>query len=326
MIKHFWGSYLVLAVALAIAWIFWGFSGLYTVMLLVLLEVSLSFDNAVVNAKVLMGMDPIWQRRFILWGIPIAVFGIRFIIPVVLVWAVSDMSLYNTFYFAFSDPKQYAEELKGGEDLIFAFGGAFLLMVAQSFYFDNSRKVFWIGFWEHNLLVRKASEIATITLINSTLVGIAILYWTDSVAAGIAYFSGVLAFEVIHKVDNLFPHDAARVGVFGFIYLEVLDASFSLDGVIGAFALSENIFVIMLGLGVGALFVRSLTIFFVKRGTLAKYRYLEHGAYYAIFALSLIMFVKIFWHVSEIITGTISAAFILLAFFHSLIANRRHLA
>ncbi|GHV59768.1 hypothetical protein FACS1894103_3850 [Campylobacterota bacterium] len=325
MFRHFWGSYLVLAIAAVTAFVFWGFEGLYVMLLLVLLEVSLSFDNAVVNAKVLNQMDKIWQRRFILWGIPIAVFGMRFILPVLLVWAVSNMNLWQTFYFAFSDPQLYAEELKEGEELIFSFGGAFLLMVAMSFYFDKSRKTFWFEFWEHNFLVKQASRINTIALIFATFGGIGLLYLTENAMVGIAYFLGVVLFEIIHRADALFSGGEARNGLFGFIYLEMLDASFSLDGVIGAFALSENIFVIMLGLGVGALFVRSITLFLVNKGSLAEYRYLEHGAYYAIFALALIMLVKIFFHVEEWITGLISAAFILLALWHSIVANKHNL-
>jgi hypothetical protein len=326
MIKHFWGSYLTLAISLIVALIFWGVSGLYVVLLLTLLEVSLSFDNAVINAKVLLQMDPIWRRRFIVWGIPIAVFGMRFVIPVVLVWAVSSMTLGQTFVFAVSDPQRYAQELESGEDLIFAFGGAFLLMVAQSFYFDSARKVYWFNFWENNRFVQTAKRINTISLIFSTLGGIVLLYITKDASIGVAYFFGVLLYEIMHRIDALFTSGGGvRNGVIGFIYLETLDASFSLDGVVGAFALSENIFVIMMGLGVGALFVRSITVYLTRKGTLTEYRYLEHGAYYAIFALALIMLAKIFWHIDEFITGTISAAFILLAFWHSVVAKRKRL-
>ncbi len=95
-----------------------------------------------------------------------------------------------------------------------------------------------------------------------------------------------------------------RSGAAAFLYLEVLDASFSFDGVIGAFALSNNLFVIAIGLGIGAMFVRSLTIMLVERGTLTEYRYLEHGAFYAIIALGVIMFVKTVTPVPETVTGS----------------------
>ena len=91
------------------------------------------------------------------------------------------------------------------------------------------------------------------------------------------------------------------------IYLEVLDASFSFDGVIGAFALTHNLFIIAIGLGIGAMYVRSMTIMLVERGTLAEYRFLEHGAFYAIIALSVIMFVQPLMHIPEVITGLVGA-------------------
>jgi hypothetical protein len=323
MIKHFWGSYLTLIVVSVTAFFLWGLSGLYIVLLLTLLEVSLSFDNAVVNAKILGTMDPIWQKRFIIWGIPIAVFGMRCVIPVIIVWAISDMSLMQTFIFAVGDTERYSAVLRENEDLIYAFGGAFLIMVAQSFYFDKSRKIFWIEFWENNFIVQRVSQIKSIAIICATAGGIALLAVTDSASIGIAYFMGVLLFEIIHKTSALFPSGGARSGLASFIYLELLDASFSLDGVIGAFALSDNIFIIMMGLGVGALFVRSITLFLVHKGSIVEYRYLEHGAYYAIFVLALIMFMKIFWEVEEWITGSISAVFIVSAFIHSIIINKR---
>ena len=132
------------------------------------------------------------------------------------------------------------------------------------------------------------------------------------------YFSAIFAFVAVSSFDKFFSKGAVKNGVAGFLYLEMLDASFSFDGVIGAFALSENIFIIMIGLGSGAMFVRSMTIYLVKKGTLAELIYLEHGAHYAILALAVIMFLKIFYEVSEILTGTISFILIALSLFASL--------
>jgi hypothetical protein len=103
-------------------------------------------------------------------------------------------------------------------------------------------------------------------------------------------------------------HHGAGLGLF--IYLNVLDASFSFDGVIGAFALTNNLFVIAIGLGIGAMFVRSLTILLVEKGTLASYRYLEHGAFYAIGALALIMLLNTVTHIPDTVTGLVGAGFI----------------
>ena len=114
----------------------------------------------------------------------------------------------------------------------------------------------------------------------------------------------------------------ARGGVGAFLYLEVLDASFSFDGVIGAFALTTNILLIAIGLGIGAMYVRSMTIMLVERGTLAEFRYLEHGAFYSIFALSVIMFLQSILHVPELLTGGIGISFISLAFYQSIQHNK----
>jgi hypothetical protein len=99
-----------------------------------------------------------------------------------------------------------------------------------------------------------------------------------------------------------------RVGLAGFmsfLYLEVLDASFSFDGVLGAFAVTKDVVLIAIGLGIGALWVRSLTIFMVRRGTLDSYKYIEHGAHYTIAILASIFILSIFINVPEVIVGLV---------------------
>jgi hypothetical protein len=117
---------------------------------------------------------------------------------------------------------------------------------------------------------------------------------------------------------------AARGGLGAFLYLEVLDASFSFDGVIGAFALSHNLFVIAIGLGIGAMYVRSMTVMLVEKGTLAQFRYLEHGAFYAILILSVIMYFQTIVHIPEVITGLGGAGLIGIALWSSIRWNRRN--
>jgi len=116
---------------------------------------------------------------------------------------------------------------------------------------------------------------------------------------------------------------AGKAAFFLFLYLEVLDASFSFDGVVGAFAISQNIFQIALGLGIGAMYIRSLTVYLVRQGTLDDYIYLEHGAHYAIGALAIILMVSIRYSIPEVVTGLIGVAFIGLALISSLARNRR---
>jgi len=131
------------------------------------------------------------------------------------------------------------------------------------------------------------------------------------------------AFEKEGSTSTPGKQVAGKAGLFLFLYLQVLDASFSFDGVIGAFALSNNVFIIAAGLGIGAVFIRSLTVFLVRKGTLSEFRFLEHGAHWAIGALAVIMFLSIGFDVPGIITGLIGVIFIGAAFIHSLILNKR---
>jgi hypothetical protein len=321
-LKYFYSSFIITAIGFSFALYYGGWEALYIVFLLSILEVSLSFDNAVVNAKVLSTLEKKWQDRFITWGIPIAVFGMRFLFPIVIVAVVGGLGLVETFFIAVDEPERYKSILESSEYMIFAFGGSFLLMVFLDFFFDEDKEVKWLKLVEDSGVVNRFSTIANTELIIAMALGIGLTYMTpegyDSTSIALAYFTGVLLHSILRAVDDLFSTETVKNGLAGLIYLEVLDASFSFDGVIGAFALSNDIFVIMIGLGVGAMFVRSLTIYFVEQKTLSEFIYLEHGAHYAIGALALIMLAKIYVHIGEAITGTVGLALILIAFIHSL--------
>ena len=142
---------------------------------------------------------------------------------------------------------------------------------------------------------------------------------------------GLLTYIAVHAVGEIIEQREARKkaagqivrsGFGGFLYLEVLDASFSFDGVIGAFALSNNMIVIALGLSVGAMFVRSMTVHLVRTGTLSQFRFLEHGAFWAIMALGVIMLISARYHINETITGLIGAILIGLSLWWSIRHNR----
>lgn len=314
---------IVTIIGLAIAFYLGSWYALYITALLAILEISLSFDNAVVNAKVLETMEPKWQKRFITFGIPIAVFGMRFVFPIVIVAVAGNMGVWETFNLALNEPKEYQNALESVDTLIYAFGGSFLLMVFLSFLFDTTREIKWITIIENSKTLNKAGSVNNIEMIIAMSIGLYLVSMTENASVALAYFGGVLLHSLIASLDELLSTDGVRSGIMGFLYLEVLDASFSFDGVIGAFALSSNIFIIMIGLGMGAMFVRSMTIYFVEKKTLTEYRYLEHGAHYAILALSLVMFAKMFVHINELIVGTIGITFIAIATYHSLQANKK---
>ena len=320
--KHFTSSIIILIIGVIIAYYLGGLAGVYVALLLGILEVSLSFDNAVVNAKILSTMDKIWQQRFITWGMVIAVFGMRFLFPILIVMLVASLGFIDTLNIALNDPHKYHEILQANEKLIFAFGGSFLLMVFFDFFFEE-KEIKWIKLIEDNVITNSMSKVANIGLILATIIGIVLTYYTKSYEVAISFFMGMLIHSLLASVDDLFDESVVKSGLIGFIYLEVLDASFSFDGVIGAFALSQNIFLIMIGLGIGAMFVRSLTLFLVEKGTLNEYKYLEHGAHYAIVVLAVIMLLKIFFHISEEVTGTLGIFLIGIAFLHSYIENKK---
>jgi len=197
------------------------------------------------------------------------------------------------------------------------------MMVFLHFIFETDREEKWIDIIEDSNMIDKMGRIKSIQMTITSTIGIILTFATESYQIAGAYFIGIVLYTLIASLDDLFNINGIRSGILGFLYLEVLDASFSFDGVIGAFALSSDIFVIMIGLGVGAMFVRSLTLYMLEEKTLTEYRYLEHGAHYAIFALSIIMLAEIFTHIDEIVVGTIGVLFIAISTYHSIQANKK---
>lgn len=302
-------------------------------LILGLMETSLSFDNAVVNATVLRNMDRHWQKMFLTLGMLIAVFGMRLLFPLGIVAISAHVNPLAALHLALSEPARYAQVLAGSHTAIMGFGGAFLLLVGLSFFLDQDRDVHWIGVIEKPFAKLGAIPGVQIGLTLGAVLLTAHFLLPPNAQLGFtnAALYGVIAWLAVEGIGALLGAEtgnagaaAARSGLASFIYLEVLDASFSFDGVIGAFALSNDLFIITLGLGIGAMFVRSLTILLVEKGVLGNYRYLEHGAFWAILTLALIMFLSVKVDVPELVTGCLGGGLILLAFFTSVLWNRAH--
>ena len=298
--------------------------------ILAALEISLSFDNAIVNANKLVEMTPIWQRRFLTWGILIAVFGMRIIFPLAIVAIFAWINPFAAMHLALSDPDQYLHIIGEAHGPISAFGGTFLMLVALKFFVNEDKSVDWFVGLEKRL--RKVASIRgfEFAFVLFIIVGVCqFLPETKHASFLTSALFGLLVFLLVDGLGSYLDGIAgsttsmlARGGLGAFLYLEVLDASFSFDGVIGAFALTTNILLIAIGLGIGAMYVRSMTIMLVERGTLAEFRYLEHGAFYSIFALSVIMFLQSLFHVPELITGSIGFSLIGFAFYQSIQHNK----
>ncbi|MBY8333011.1 DUF475 domain-containing protein [Qipengyuania citrea] len=343
MRKYYAFSFAFTAVCFALAgWYGWASTGsitatlgiLWIVLVLSILEVSLSFDNAVVNATVLRDMDPVWQQRFLTIGILIAVFGMRIVFPIAIVAIAAKVGPLEAVSLSLNNPAEYERIVSDAHIGIAGFGGAFLAMVGMTFFFDNDKEVHWIAAVEKT--INKFSNVPAIE-IGLVLVLVytvsTMLAPADAITFLTAAILGLVTFIAVHAIAALIEEREAakkatgeivKSGLGGFLYLEVLDASFSFDGVIGAFALSNNMIIIALGLSVGAMFVRSMTIHLVRTGTLAQYRYLEHGAFWAIIVLGIIMLLSARYHIPETITGLLGAVLIGLSFAWSVRHNRRH--
>lgn len=310
------------------AFLWGGLPALFLVVLLAILETTLSFDNAVVNAKVLARMDARWQQRFLTYGIPVAVFGTRFVLPLLIVAAAAGLSPLVVAQLAFFDPVHYAEYIEGTHVAIAAFGSAFLFMVSLKYFFNERKTVHWIEIVERYLSRWGGIEAIEVALTLTVLLLCAFLVPSEAATILIAGVIGVVLFVVIEGVAQSFemvaaPGALAKAGLALFVYLNILDAAFSLDGVVGAFAITSNVPVIIAGLGIGAVFVRAFTVYLVRARTLETLIYLEHGAHWAIFGLALAMLATIFIRVPEAVTGLIGLVFVVLAYVSSRREMRR---
>ena len=354
----FWKTFAVsiatTVIALALSAFLFHPAGMVIVAVLIVLEVSLSFDNAVVNAKVLKRMSPFWQKIFLTIGILIAVFGMRLIFPVLLVSATAKIGPIEAVHLAIAGgdietPGTYANLVNDAHPAIAGFGGMFLMMLFLDWLFEE-KEYHWLAWLERPLeRIGKLDQLSVVIALAALVIADVAL--ADAKHSGQVLISGVLGvvtYLLVNGLGNLFesggdddeaeegaavamgkdgPSETAKAagkaGLFLFLYLEVLDASFSFDGVIGAFAITQDIWIIMIGLGVGAFWIRSLTVYLVRKGTLDNYVYLEHGAHWAIGALAFILLLTIHFHISEIVTGLVGVGFILLAFINSVLRNRK---
>lgn len=327
---------LTIALAIAVA-IMGGIGALWVYLILVILEVTFSFDNAVVNSKILQRLNPYWQMLFLTVGIFFAVFVVRFLLPVLIVAIATGLDLFEVTGLAIHAPTVYAAELHHATPLISAFGGTFLVMIGISYFIDREKDVHWLHQVERGLAW--LGSVPYLKLIAMLIVTVILAVTVDPPLRTTVLWSSLFGIALhvgLEGVSRLFEGSESKgknakkaaqlagMAAFAmFMYLQVLDASFSFDGVIGAFAITTSVWLIMAGLGAGALWVRSLTVYLVRTGSLMKYRYLEHGAHWAILALGVVMLAKLY-HVElpEWLTGSLGLVFIVTAVVSSIIEKR----
>jgi hypothetical protein len=324
--QHFWFSSLASIVAVVASLIWLGPASLLPLLVLAIIEITFSFDNAVVNAKVLGRMSHFWQQLFLSLGIIVAIFGMRLLFPVLMVALTAHLPWHEVIRLALHHPHEYARHLEVAKPAITGFGGAFLAMLGLHFFMDKDRPEHWLGWFERPL--QRVGRVWLPTIVVAIVV--LVLSWLPAthhgrtvLTAGLLGIGSYLAvFSLTYLIDRVMAPVEGPTGrreyvgwaaVAMFAYLEVLDASFSFDGVLGAFAITSKVVLIVIGLGIGAVWVRSLTVFMVKQGTLQAYRYLEHGAHYAIGVLALAMLLDSTYAAPQALPGIIGLVFIVSA-------------
>ena len=356
LVRTFGFSMVVTVAALIAAFFYGGVEALILTAILGVFEVSLSFDNAVINATVLQRMSEFWQKMFLTVGVLIAVFGMRLVFPLAVVWITAGLDPAHALNIALNPPADgathfadgspsYQTALTAAHPQIASFGGMFLLMLFLNFIFSE-REITWLSWLERPLgRAGKLDQLAVVVALGALVIASDVLAPDkDQLTVLIAGSLGLITYIVVDGLGSMFETEdeeaeeggtagsepsqlakqAGKAGFFLFLYLEVLDASFSFDGVIGAFAITTDPIIIALGLGfIGAMFVRSITIFLVRKGTLSEYVYLEHGAHWAIGALAVVLLVSLGVHVDELFTGLIGVVLIVAAVISSIIRNRR---
>ena len=355
-LSYFNTFFIFFGISVIIEFFYMGVLGIVQGTTLTILELALSFDNAVVNALILVNMPPVWRRRFLTWGMLIAVFGVRLIFPILIVFATTDLSFVESFSLAINNPAEYEKIIMASHHIVMAFGGIFLLMIFLSFLFNENKDVHWIGSiekyasrWSSVGDLKILIAILTVSIIGFygpselTIDGVITKIDKADIISPMIY--GILLFLLIEFLRGILEDDGqkhdlksmesdreriehvansklAKGGLASFIYLELIDMSFSFDGVLGAFAVSQNIVIIMLGLGAGAFAVRNLTILMVDRGTVAEYKYLEHGAMWSIGLLAISMIVQIFVHLHHGLIIAFAIIPIAIAFIQSVKENK----
>jgi hypothetical protein len=335
LIKYFGGSIIFAIVALCAVYIETGNPLLLgTVLTLAVIEIALSFDNAVVNAAQLSKMSVFWKKMFLYVGIFIAVIGMRVLFPVGIVSIVGDVSMQTALDWALTNPTQFEHTLISSHAMVAGFGGAFLSMVFLSFFMDKERDEFWLAPIEKPLAAIGSLDMVQAMIVGSLSYAVSLNMEHGGHEFFMAALAGMITFGVIEIIKHLLEGatdeatantvgTVAKAGLGAFIYIEILDSAFSADGVLAAFAISSNVFVIAAGLGIGAMFVRSMTVMLDATGTLKTYQYLETGAFWSIGFLSASIMIEPFLEIPDYMIALTSVSIIIASVIHSAFDNRQ---
>lgn len=278
---------------------------------LCLFEVVTSIDNAIINAEVLTTMGERARRWFLLWGMLFAVFMIRGLLPWLIVWAtVPELGFVDAFTATLRNDPAVAAAIETSAPVLLAGGGTFLVFLFFHWLFQEEKRYGLFGerfFHRHGVWFY-----AVVSILLAVIVWFALRPRQHPLLAFGAVV-GSTAFFITHGFKQNAEH-AEREMIAGkgrlsdlskIFYLEVIDATFSIDGVLGAFAFTLSVPLILLGNGLGAIAVRQLTISNIER--VRKYVYLKNGAMYSVFFLGAIMLLDAFGiHVPSWVSPTVT--------------------
>ncbi len=267
---------------------------LFTIFGLSLFEIITSVDNAIINAEVLSGMSKKAQRWFLLWGFLFAVFVVRGILPFMIVWLANpELSAWGVLTAAMSHDPRVMSAIEESSPMLLLAGGVFLVFLFFHWLFLEPKNFGLRG--ERFFQAQGAWFFAVVSIILSVIVWIAL---HEHAMLAFSAVVGSTAFFIIHGFRRFAEQQEEKLLGGGMsdlskiAYLEVLDSTFSIDGVVGAFAFTFSVPFILIGNGLGALVLRKLTVSNIER--IRKYKYLKNGAMYSILFLGSIMILDSF--------------------------------
>ncbi|MCK9578359.1 DUF475 domain-containing protein [bacterium] len=259
-------------------------------------EIVSSIDNAIINAHVLKTLPNKFRKIFLFWGIIFAVFIVRGFLPFVIVWMTDpSLSLFQVIGAAFSSDEAVSKSLESSKPLLLLGGGAYLFLIFISWLFLEEKKyAFFLEKYIHKQGVwfYAIASIFTVLIVYFSIKVNPILALAGTIGISAFFITDGFKKNAEEKEKEMLSGSSNMSAWSKILYLEAIDASFSIDGVIGAFAFTMSIPLIILGNGIGAFIVRDLTIKGIDK--ISKYAYLKNGAMYAVGVLGSIMVLESF--------------------------------
>ncbi len=272
------------------------FAILFTIVGLCLFETISSIDNAIINAEVLSRMGQRARKWFLWWGLLISVFVVRGMLPWVIVWAtVPSLGPLGALTATFTNDPHIHDAIESSAPILLIAGGTFLLFLFFSWLFLEEKH---FGLRGERFFQRQG--VWFFAVVSVLLAGIVWFALQENPLMAFGAVLGSTAFFITHgfkenaqkQEKELLRSDSKLSDTSKIFFLMIIDTTFSLDGVLGAFAFTLSVPLILIGNGLGALVVRQLTVSNIER--IKQYIYLENGAMYSIGILGLVMVLESF--------------------------------